>query len=60
MSTNSDASGMVQLPITKISQSLDIPDEEEHKSKREHKKSKTKKHIDHYFNKQFLEDYFNV
>tara|TARA_Y100000748_G_C15446992_1_gene469395 strand:+ start:834 stop:1019 length:186 start_codon:yes stop_codon:yes gene_type:complete len=59
MSSNSEASSVVELPVPKISQSLNIK-KDDLKGKKQDKKSKTKKHkhIDLYFDKQFLEDYF--
>ena len=57
-----ESSSVVNLPVPKISQSLNVQKEDLSKSKREHNKHKTKKHkhIDLYFDKSFLENYFNV
>ena len=64
-SNASNASSMVDLPVPKISQSLNVQKEDfiqYDRSDGEYKKSKTKKHkhIDQYFDKQFLTDYFKV
>mgnify|MGYP006089774479 CR=1 FL=1 len=60
MSTSYESSSVVNLPVSKISQSLNIQKEDLSKTKREHSKHKTTKHkhIDQYFDKQFLTDYF--
>ena len=65
MSAKSNASNVVDLPIPKISQSLNIQKEDFvdfDRTEGEYKKSKTKKHkhIDQYFDKQFLTNYFKV
>jgi hypothetical protein len=65
MSAKSDASSVVDLPVPKISQSLNVQKEDfvdYDRNRGEYKKSKTKthKHIDLYFDKQFLTDYFKV
>ena len=55
----------MDLPVPKISQSLDIKKEdfvEFNRNKAGVKKSKTKKHkhIDYYYSSSFIKKYFNV
>jgi hypothetical protein len=55
----------MDLPVPKISQSLDIKKEDFVEFKRNKagvKKSKTKKHkhIDYYYSSSFIKKYFNV
>ena len=62
-SANSDTSRMVKLPVPKISQSLNVQKEDFvdfHTNNAGYNRSKTKKHkhIDFYYDKTFLKDYF--
>jgi len=61
----SDAPPVIELPVPKISQSLNVRKEDFvdfYRSNGGYKKSKTKKHkhIDFYYDKTFLKDYFKI
>lgn len=65
MSAISDVPPAIVLPVPKISQSLNVQKEDFvdfYRSKTGYKKSKTKKHkhIDFYYDKTFLKDYFKI